>query len=192
MTRFTSLLAAVAVIATSAPALAQSGAAEARLDAAQRRFDNEVNIYRQAVDEYRNAARRNDYRPGGQGGYYDPRQPYPADYDWQGSYRPSNSGQRYLTRDDTIYYGSDNRAYCRRSDGTTGLVVGAALGGVLGNVVDGGRQRTLGTLLGGAGGALLGRSIEQQPGSLPVRRLQARSKVILPLTGSTAVSLTDT
>ena len=41
-------------------------------------------------------------------------------------------------------------------------MIGAALGGVLGNVVDGGRQRTLGTLLGGAGGALLGRSIEQQ------------------------------
>lgn len=160
MTRFATLLAAVAVVATSAPALAQSGAAEARLDAAQRRFDNEVSIYRQAVDEYRNAARR-DYR-GNQGGYYDPRQPYPSDYDWQGSYRPSNAPPRYLTRDDTIYYGSDNRAYCRRSDGTTGLVVGAALGGILGNVVDGGRQRTLGTLLGGGAGALLGRSIDQQ------------------------------
>ena len=162
MTRFTSLLAAVAVVATAVPAIAQSGAAEARLDAAQRRFDSEVNIYRQAVDEYRNSARRTDYRqPGGQGGYYDQRPGnYPADYDWQGSYRPGGP-ERVLSRDDTIYYGSDNRAYCRRSDGTTGLVVGAALGGIFGNVVDGGRQRTLGTLLGGAGGALLGRSIEQ-------------------------------
>jgi uncharacterized protein YcfJ len=155
MTRFATLLAAVAVVATSAPALAQSGAAEARMDAAQRRFDNELNLYRQAVEEYRNAARR------GPGGYYDSRPGY-QDEDWQSSYRPSNAPPRYLTRDDTIYYGSDNRAYCRRSDGTTGLVVGAALGGILGNVVDGGRRRTLGTLLGGAGGALLGRSIEQQ------------------------------
>ena len=158
MNRIATLLAAAAVVVTSAPAVAQSGSAEARMDAAQRRFDNEVDLYRRAVEDYRASARR-DYRSA-PGGYYDPRQPYPADYDWQGSYRPGGP-ERVLTRDDTVYYGSDGRAYCRRSDGTTGLVVGAALGGILGNVVDGGRQRTLGTLLGGAGGALLGRSIQQ-------------------------------
>lgn len=159
MNRIATLLAAAAVAVTSAPVLAQSGSAEARLDAAQRRFDSETELYRRAVEEYRASARR-DYRPAG-GGYYDPRQPYPADYDWQGSYRPGGP-ERVLTRDDTVYYGTDNRAYCRRSDGTTGLVVGAALGGIFGNVVDGGRSRTLGTLLGGAGGALLGRSVDQQ------------------------------
>ena len=173
MTRFASLLAAAAVLAVGAPAVAQSQSDEARFDQAQRRFDNETALYRQAVDQYRASVRRG---PAG-GGYYDPRNNDPryndpryndpryndprADYDWQGSYRPSSGAGRYLSRDDTVYYGTDNRAYCRRSDGTTGLVVGAALGGVFGNVIDGGRQRTLGTLLGGAGGALLGRSIEQ-------------------------------
>ena len=154
--------------ATAAPATAPTQSDEQRLDAAQRRFDNETRLYQQAVDQYREAVRRGGYRGGG----YDPRYGdpryndprgggYPVDYDWQGSYRPSNAPGRYLTQDDTVYYGNDGRGYCRRSDGTTGLVVGAALGGVFGNVVDGGRQRTLGTLLGGAAGAMLGRSIQQ-------------------------------
>ncbi|MEA3039082.1 MAG: hypothetical protein QOE79_1595, partial [Sphingomonadales bacterium] len=34
-------------------------------------------------------------------------------------------------------------------------------GALIGNVVDGGRNRTAGTLIGGALGALLGRSIDQ-------------------------------
>ncbi len=163
MSRFTSLLAAVAVCVVAVPAVAQSQADETRLDAAQRRYDNELSLYRQAVDQYRDSVRRN-YRPSA-GGYYDPRyqqQGYNQDDDWQRTYRPSNGQGRYLSRNDEIYYGNDGQAYCRRSDGTTGLVVGAALGGVFGNVVDGGRRRVLGTLLGGAGGALLGRSVDQQ------------------------------
>lgn len=53
-------------------------------------------------------------------------------------------------------------ADCKRSSGTTGLILGAVAGGILGNVVDGGDHRTLGTLLGAGGGALLGRQIEQK------------------------------
>lgn len=162
MSRFASLLAAAAVVVTAVPAVAQSQADETRLDAAQRRFDNELSLYRQAVDQYRDSVRRN-YRPSS-GGYYDPRAQQQGYYDddWSRTYRPSNGQGRYLSRNDEIYYGNDGQAYCRRSDGTTGLVVGAALGGVFGNVVDGGRHRVLGTLLGGAGGALLGRSVDQQ------------------------------
>lgn len=164
MKRIAQMLAAAAVLTTAVPLAAQTSQDEARLDAAQRRFDNELTLYQRAVDDYRNSVRRNGgYRPGypAGGGYYDQRDDrYPADYDWQGSYRPGGP-ERVLTRNDDVYYGNDGRSYCRRSDGTTGLVVGAALGGVFGNVVDGGRRRTLGTLLGGAGGALLGRSIEQ-------------------------------
>ena len=74
-------------------------------------------------------------------------------------------GRYYQTRrlgpNDRIYRGRDNRYYCRRSDGTTGLVIGAIGGGVLGNVIAGGGSRTLGTLLGAAGGGLLGRSIDR-------------------------------
>jgi hypothetical protein len=66
-----------------------------------------------------------------------------------------------LGRGDRIYRGYDGRYYCRRSNGTTGLVVGALAGGVLGNVLANGRSETLGTLLGAGGGALLGRAIDR-------------------------------
>ena len=66
--------------------------------------------------------------------------------------------KRRLGRNDRIYRGSDGRYYCKRDNGTTGLVVGALAGGVLGNVIGG---NTLGTLLGAGGGALLGRQIDR-------------------------------
>lgn len=69
--------------------------------------------------------------------------------------------ERRLGRNDRVYAGQDGRYYCRRSDGTTGLVVGAAAGGILGNVIAGGGSRTLGTLLGAAGGAVAGRSVDR-------------------------------
>ncbi|HEX7782902.1 MAG TPA: glycine zipper 2TM domain-containing protein [Sphingobium sp.] len=83
------------------------------------------------------------------------------DSDWD----PANhyeDGRRYRERrmrdDDRVYRGSDGRYYCKRNDGTTGLVIGGVAGGVLGNVIGGG---TLGTLLGAGGGALLGRSVDR-------------------------------
>ncbi len=57
--------------------------------------------------------------------------------------------------------GRDGRTYCRRPNGTTGLIVGGAAGALLGRAVDGGRDRTLGTVVGAAGGALLGREIDR-------------------------------
>lgn len=69
--------------------------------------------------------------------------------------------ERRLTRNDRIYRGRDNRYYCRRSDGTTGLIIGGLSGGLLGNAIAGGGSRTLGTLLGGATGALLGRAVDR-------------------------------
>ncbi len=54
------------------------------------------------------------------------------------------------------------RRYCRRNDGSTGMVVGGVVGGVLGHEVAGrGGDRTLGAILGIAGGALLGRAIDR-------------------------------
>jgi hypothetical protein len=80
--------------------------------------------------------------------------------DWEPStsYREGRYRERRLGRNDRIYKGRDGRAYCKRNDGTTGLVVGALGGGVLGNLVGGG---TLGTLLGAGGGALLGREVDR-------------------------------
>ena len=57
--------------------------------------------------------------------------------------------------------GRDGRVYCRRSNGTTGLIVGGAAGALIGRAVDGGRERTMGTLLGAAAGALIGREIQR-------------------------------
>lgn len=57
--------------------------------------------------------------------------------------------------------GKDGRVYCRRPNGTTGLIVGGAAGALVGRAVDGGRDRTLGTVLGAAGGALLGREVQR-------------------------------
>ncbi|QXQ08512.1 glycine zipper 2TM domain-containing protein [Sphingosinicellaceae bacterium] len=68
---------------------------------------------------------------------------------------------RRLGPNDRIYRGRDNRYYCRRSDGTTGLIVGAIGGGVLGNVIASGGSNTLGTVLGAVGGGLLGRSVDR-------------------------------
>ena len=57
--------------------------------------------------------------------------------------------------------GRDGRYYCRRSNGTTGLLVGGAAGALLGREIDGGRNRTAGTLIGGVAGALLGREVQR-------------------------------
>ena len=95
-------------------------------------------------------AQRRDYRWQGDGNR--------RDWNPQNSYRPGKYKERRLGRNDRIYKGRDNRYYCKRNDGTTGLVIGALGGGVAGNLLGGG---TLGTLLGAGGGALLGRSIDR-------------------------------
>ena len=66
-----------------------------------------------------------------------------------------------VTRQTRIYRGNDDRYYCRRNDGTTGLIVGAVLGGVLGNEIDQGRSSILGAVLGAGAGGLLGQSIDR-------------------------------
>ena len=57
--------------------------------------------------------------------------------------------------------GADGRIYCRRSNGTVGLIVGGAAGALVGREIDGGRNRTAGTILGAAAGALIGREIQR-------------------------------
>lgn len=57
--------------------------------------------------------------------------------------------------------GKDGRTYCRRKNGTTGLVVGAAAGALAGRAIDTRGERATGTILGAAGGALLGREIDK-------------------------------
>lgn len=105
---------------------------------------------------------RNDWNRGGYGNGGRWREPYSTDYD---AYRYYRDDSRYVERrlgpDEEIFRGSDGRYYCKRNDGTTGLVIGAVGGAVVGNVIDGGRNRVAGTLIGGALGALVGKSIDQ-------------------------------
>jgi hypothetical protein len=71
--------------------------------------------------------------------------------------------ERQLSRDERIYRGHDGRYYCRRSDGTTGLIVGAIAGGTLGNIIAPGGSEALGTVLGAIAGGAAGRAIDQGP-----------------------------
>ena len=56
---------------------------------------------------------------------------------------------------------SNGRLRCKRPNGTTGLIIGAAGGALIGRAIDTRGERATGTILGAAGGALLGRSIER-------------------------------
>ncbi|MBA4354329.1 MAG: hypothetical protein C0409_06515 [Novosphingobium sp.] len=65
-------------------------------------------------------------------------------------------------RNTRVWRGNDGRTYCRRSNGTTGLLIGGAAGALLGREVAGNYgDRTLGAILGAAGGALLGREVDR-------------------------------
>ncbi len=97
------------------------------------------------------------------GGYsaYDYNRPDPR----YGGYYPERyyrSGQPVvITSNDRISRGRDGRYYCRRPDGTTGLVVGGAIGGTLGAIIAPGGSEILGALIGGAAGAAIGSQVER-------------------------------
>jgi outer membrane lipoprotein SlyB len=88
------------------------------------------------------------------GDYYD-------DYDYARMYRSSSYEPYPLGYNDVIYRGSDGRYYCRRHDGTVGLVVGAGVGALLGNAIAPRGSGTLGTILGAAAGGAIGYSAER-------------------------------
>lgn len=60
------------------------------------------------------------------------------------------------------WVGKDGKRYCRRNNGTTGLVVGGVGGALLGRTIDTRGDRTLGTVGGAVAGALAGRAIERE------------------------------
>lgn len=74
---------------------------------------------------------------------------------------------RRITRNSYVWRGNDGRYYCRRDNGTTGLVIGAGVGALAGHELAGRGDRTLGAILGGVVGGLLGREIDR--GSLRCR-----------------------
>jgi len=60
-----------------------------------------------------------------------------------------------------IWRDSHGRYRCKRSNGTTGLIVGAAGGALVGRAIDTRGERATGTILGAAAGALIGRNIDR-------------------------------
>ena len=73
----------------------------------------------------------------------------------------------YASRDERIngntriWRGNDGRYRCKKDNGTTGLLIGGAVGGLAGHEIAGNGDKLLGTVLGAAGGALLGREIDR-------------------------------
>lgn len=153
---------------------------------ARSRLDTELSNLRTEVDRYQSIVRSsNGYASGNgysNGNGYSTGNGYPngngysnttngqyadnyqddPNYDASRYYRDgSNYQERELSQNDRVYRGTDGRYYCKRNDGTTGLIVGAVGGGVLGNVIDGGRSRGVGTILGAIGGALAGRAVQR-------------------------------
>ncbi|MXP30076.1 glycine zipper 2TM domain-containing protein [Porphyrobacter algicida] len=142
---------------TAALALATGGLALASPVAAQS-FGNEyapqATAYGQMTfDHSRHGHHRHEYRGRGHD-----RDDYRGRY--YNNYRQTYYGEP-VHRNTRVWRGDDGRYYCRRSNGTTGLIIGAAGGALLGREVAGRRgDRTLGAILGGAAGALLGKSLD--------------------------------
>jgi hypothetical protein len=153
------ILAAALLPALVGPAAAQSVAEQSRWDEAQDRYRAETERYERERDAYMAALERARDRSR-----------YESDYDAARDYREGGDyAERPIGAQEQVYRGSNGRYYCRRGDGTTGLVVGGAAGGILGNVIDGGRHRIAGTLIGGALGAIMGRAAEQNQNELRCR-----------------------
>ena len=60
-----------------------------------------------------------------------------------------------------MWRGRDGRYYCKRDNGTTGLIIGAGVGALAGHELAGSGDRTLGAILGGVIGGVLGREIDR-------------------------------
>ncbi len=72
---------------------------------------------------------------------------------------PAMAGSQYYSG--KVWRDSNGRLRCKRPNGTTGLIIGAAGGALLGRAVDTRGERATGTILGAAAGALVGRNIDR-------------------------------
>ncbi|HYN45750.1 MAG TPA: glycine zipper 2TM domain-containing protein [Allosphingosinicella sp.] len=159
-------VAAVAMPIAVTPADAQSGyntrreMRECRRELRQAQTRREYNRERRECRRELRRARARDWRtynrydydrPPAGGAYY------ADDYYRDGRYYR----ERQLTYNDRVYRGRDGRYYCRRNDGTTGLIIGAGAGALLGHAIDDGRSSTLGTIIGAVAGGAIGREVER-------------------------------
>ena len=87
---------------------------------------------------------------------YESRDRYGERYGSRDYYR----GDR-VTRNTRVWRGNDGRYYCRKDNGTTGLLIGGVAGALVGRSIDTRGDRATGTILGAAAGALLGREVDR-------------------------------
>lgn len=163
----------IAVAAPAAPALASPAKAEKQYRKDIRKAEKEYRKDLRKADNPREVRQaRREYNRNIREANRDWRQ-Y-RNYDWNRYERGQNryyadryyrSGDYYQPRrlgyNDRIYRGQNGRFYCRRSDGTTGLIIGGIAGGVLGNLIAPGDSKTIGTILGAGAGGLLGHAIDR-------------------------------
>ncbi len=60
-----------------------------------------------------------------------------------------------------VWQDSRGRYRCKRPDGTVGLIIGGAGGALVGRAIDTKGERATGTIIGAAAGALIGRKIDR-------------------------------
>ena len=115
--------------------------------------------YNQAMRDYRREQR--DYRRWNRYDYNNPDPRY-GSYYADRYYRDGRYyRQRQLVTNDRVYRGYDGRYYCRRSDGTTGLIIGAGVGALAGAAIANGGSNLLGALIGAGVGGAVGTTIDR-------------------------------
>ncbi|MDO9487725.1 MAG: hypothetical protein Q7J32_05065 [Sphingomonadaceae bacterium] len=157
----TALIAAsmLATVPTGASAYDKDDRKEYRKDARDDRKDYRHDV-RDARKDHKQAQRADwrTYRS------YDYNRPDPqyGNYYADRYYRDgSNYQPRQLAANERVYRGQNGQYYCRRADGTTGLIIGGLAGGALGNVLAPGGSKTLGTIIGAVAGGVGGRALDR-------------------------------
>lgn len=126
-------------------------------------------VSRREARQERREDRRDQRRYNRQGDRYGYNNGYGNErYGYNGYYGNNyNYGQYYNSRgyySGPTWRGNDGRYHCRRSDGTTGTIIGGAAGALIGSQVAGRGDRTLGAVLGGVLGAVIGNSVDRDDG----------------------------
>ena len=87
--------------------------------------------------------------------------------DQSSSFHKKRKDRRYYANDQRInsntrvWRGEDGRYRCKKDNGTTGLLIGGAVGGLAGHEIAGGGDKLLGTIIGAGAGALIGREVDR-------------------------------
>ena len=150
---------ALAATAVTGMTVAVAPASAQQQTYAERKYGVPGYNYDRAMRDYRREQR--NYRQWNRYDYNNPDPRY-GSYYADRYYRDGRYYQpRRLSQNDRVYRGYDGRYYCRRSDGTTGLIIGAGVGALAGATIANGRSSLLGALIGAAAGGAIGSSVDR-------------------------------